>query len=453
MLAERYQVLERIGRGGVAEVLRAHDLLLGRDVAVKVFRTRVDESDPLGGRARQEAELQALARLNHPNLITLFDGSMGAGGEPAFLVMEFVDGPTLAALIGDEPLPEPQARLIGHQIADALSYVHAHQMVHRDVKPANVLVGRDNFGRVRARLSDFGIVRLLGSERLTEVDFTVGTASYLAPEQARGSDVGPPADVYSLGLVLLESLTGEPAFTGSAIDMMAARLHSTPEVPDDLPAPWPRLLRGMLATAPGARPAAAQVSDLLRGGPGEAATAAALGATAVTTASDAPPATVSHRDPDRRRAPRVGPWLASAAVLVVLVVAALLIWQPWTSDQHSGKPQPVSTTGRSSSPPPARETTGRQSRPVVGVPADSGGPSRASSPAGASTGASAGGSRTSPLPTPSASGSTPTSTTPTESSSPTATSTTSPSGGDETTTATPTTPTTPTTPPEPPAQP
>ena len=453
MLAERYQVLERIGRGGVAEVLRAHDLLLGRDVAVKVFRTRVDESDPLGGRARQEAELQALARLNHPNLITLFDGSMGAGGEPAFLVMELVDGPTLASLISDEPLPEPQARLIGHQIADALSYVHAHQMVHRDVKPANVLVGRDNFGRVRARLSDFGIVRLLGSERLTEVDFTVGTASYLAPEQARGSDVGPPADVYSLGLVLLESLTGEPAFTGSAIDMMAARLRSTPEVPDDLPPPWPRLLRGMLATAPSARPAAAQVSDLLRGGPNEAAMAAALGATAVTAASDGPAPAASHRDPDpdRRRAPQAGPWLASAAILVVLVVAALLIWQPWTSDQRSSTPHPVSTAGHSSSSAPARDTAGQQSRPAVGVPADSGGPSQASSPAGASTGASTSGSQTSPRPTPSASGSTQTSTTPTESSgpSPTATSTTSPSGGDETTTAT----TTPTTPPEPPAQP
>ncbi len=267
LLGGRYRVIDRIGVGGMAEVFRAHDELLARDVAAKVFRTLPATPDTASGAERQEIELHALARLNHPNLITLFDGSISGSDGPAFLVMELINGPSLSARIADAPLSEPEAREVGIQIADALAYVHAEGMVHRDVKPANILLGTDRTAgerTVRARLSDFGIVRLLGSERLTSVDFTLGTASYLAPEQARGSDVGPVADVYSLGLVLIEALTGVRSFDGPALEAVMARLSRGPEVPADLPPPWPELLAAMTGSDPEARPTATQVAETLR---------------------------------------------------------------------------------------------------------------------------------------------------------------------------------------------
>ncbi len=272
MLGGRYRVVDRVGAGGMAEVFRAHDQLLARDVAVKVFRTHTDPNEVTGGVQRHEVELQTLARLSHPNLITLFDGSIGSDGEPAFLVMELINGPSLAAQIAHAPLTEPMARELAAQIAAALAYVHSQHMVHRDIKPANILLGSDGVAGeatgnpLRARLSDFGIVRLLGSEHLTSADLMVGTASYLAPEQARGAEVGPPADVYALGLVLIEALTGRRSFQGPALETALARLERSPEIPADLPQPWPALLQAMTAMDPQARPTAAEVSRTLRDG-------------------------------------------------------------------------------------------------------------------------------------------------------------------------------------------
>jgi len=271
-LGGRYRVVDRIGTGGMAEVFRAHDQLLARDVAVKVFRTHTDPDEVTGGVQRHELELQTLARLSHPNLITLFDGSVGTDGEPAFLVMELINGPSLAAQIAQAPLTEPVAREIAAQIAAALAYVHSQHMVHRDIKPANILIGSDGVAGeatgnpIRARLSDFGIVRLLGSEHLTSADLMVGTASYLAPEQARGAEVGPPADVYALGLVLIEALTGKRSYEGPALEAVLARLERSPEIPADLPPPWPALLQAMTAMDPESRPTAAEVSRTLRDG-------------------------------------------------------------------------------------------------------------------------------------------------------------------------------------------
>ena len=269
LLGSRYRVIDRIGAGGMAEVFRAHDQLLARDVAVKVFRAHSDPEDLAGGVQRQELELQTLARLSHPNLITLFDGSIGSAGEPAFLVMELINGPSLAARIAQEPLTEPEAREIATQIAGALAYVHSQHMVHRDIKPANILLGADGTTgdtTVRARLSDFGIVRLLGSEHLTSADFMIGTASYLAPEQARGAEVGPAADVYALGLVMIEALTGRRSYEGPALEAVLARLERSPEIPAGLPQPWPGLLQAMTAMDPELRPTAAEVARTLREG-------------------------------------------------------------------------------------------------------------------------------------------------------------------------------------------
>lgn len=260
----RYRILARLGSGGTADVFRANDEVLQRDVAVKIFRTAVVDLDGHGAQ-RRKLELQALARLSHPNLITLYDGSVSSDGPP-YLVLELVPGADLATRLHDGPLPEAEVRCIGAQLADALFYAHGHGMVHRDVKPANVLLGSDGQdGEPRARLSDFGTVRLVDAARMTAVDLTLGTASYLAPEQMHGSDVGPAADIYALGLVLLEALTGRRCFDGGTVhEILSVRTTSTPEIPDDLPDPWPVLLAAMTATDPEARPSGAEVAASLQ---------------------------------------------------------------------------------------------------------------------------------------------------------------------------------------------
>src|SRR4051812_5449081 len=323
LLGGRYRVLERVGRGGMAEVFRAHDELLDRDVAVKVFRTLLDDPDgATNGPARRELELQVMAGLNHPNLITLYDGSVTGDGPP-YLVLEYVDGADLASRLTDGPMPEAEVREIGADLADALAYVHAHGLVHRDVKPANILLGAGpgRSGSDRARLSDFGIVRMIGRPQMTSVEMTVGTAYYIAPEQARGSSVGPEADVYALGLVLLEALSGVRAFDGPMHEALAARLTTTPRIPADLPAPWPGLLSAMTAMDPAARPDAATVAHELRSSAptavlaGLAAPAASLPPIAAAPAAEPTAAPVGGR---RRFHPAL---LIAAAVFLVAAVA------------------------------------------------------------------------------------------------------------------------------------
>jgi len=256
LLCGRYRIDRRIGQGGMADVFRAVDTDDGRAVAVKLVRS----ADPeLARRFAQEAK--ALARLAHPGMVRLLDA--GVHDEQAFLVMELVEGPTLAARLRRGPLSPRRTAMLGGTLAGALAYVHAQGIVHRDVKPANVLLGPGS----RVRLADFGIARLAGTSSLTATGTTLGTAGYMAPEQLEHHDVGPAADVWSLGMILLECLTGRRVYQGSPTEVVARRLAGPVPVPDDLPAPWRMLLEGMLAHDPRSRLSAEHVGTLLGAAP------------------------------------------------------------------------------------------------------------------------------------------------------------------------------------------
>ncbi|MGH3345299.1 MAG: serine/threonine-protein kinase [Carbonactinosporaceae bacterium] len=253
VLAGRYHVGEWLGRGGMAEVYRATDERFGRPVAVKLFRAGAASSNE----ARWRREVSTLARLTHPHLVTLYDAGEEDGH--AYLVMQYVDGPNLAQSCGREPFDLARTAQIGAAVADALAYVHDRGVVHRDVKPANVLLDRSGY----AYLADFGIARLVDGSRLTASGLLMGTASYLAPEQVRGAAARPESDVYALGLVLLECLTGAREYEGSALEVAAARLTRSPQIPGWLPPRWAALLREMTGSEPEGRPSAAHVAARL----------------------------------------------------------------------------------------------------------------------------------------------------------------------------------------------
>jgi eukaryotic-like serine/threonine-protein kinase len=218
----RYRVLGRLGVGGMATVYLAEDSSLGRKVALKVMAERYAEDGEFVERFRREA--QAAARLNHPNIIAVYDRGE-ADGRP-YIAMEYLQGRTLKQVIQKEgPLPPERAIAVAMQVLAGLRYAHEHGVVHRDVKPHNVLVGDDG----RIKVTDFGIAHA-GDPQMTEVGSIVGTAQYLSPEQARGRSVGPQTDVYSLGVVLYEMLAGRVPFEGDS-SVAIAMQHVSDEAP------------------------------------------------------------------------------------------------------------------------------------------------------------------------------------------------------------------------------
>jgi serine/threonine protein kinase len=263
VLAGRYRLATLIGVGGMARVYRAHDELLDRDVAVKVFQTPVDEA----GAARVTAEVRALGRLSHPHLVALYDGGTGpvdGALDRTFLVMELVEGHTLADRIRSGPMTSEAVRALGADLADALAHVHARGIVHRDVKPANVLLGCSG----SAHLADFGIARSVEEAGMTRTGVALGTAPYLSPEQVRGESAGPASDIYALGLVLLEALTSRREYAGHGVEAALARLTRPPRL-DDVDAQWAPLLRVMTSDQPQDRPTAGAVAARLgAAGPG-----------------------------------------------------------------------------------------------------------------------------------------------------------------------------------------
>jgi eukaryotic-like serine/threonine-protein kinase len=268
VVAGRYELGSVLGAGSSAVVHRARDLRRGVEVAIKCFRPGGSERDL----RQQRQEMALLARLDHPGLVRLHDG--GLVDDCPFVVTDLVEGPTLAERIATGPPLAPGAvRRLGAQLADALAYVHAAGIVHRDVKPANVLLGNGG----RPRLADFGIARTLEATAATADGCVVGTAAYLAPEQVRGEFVAPATDVYALGLVLLEALTGRREFPGAAVESATARLYRSPAIPPGLPAGLGTVLTAMTQDDPRRRPPAAAVAAALAADPASPAAALGLG--------------------------------------------------------------------------------------------------------------------------------------------------------------------------------
>jgi serine/threonine protein kinase len=255
LLDGRYRLEAEVGRGGMGVVHRANDELLGRTVAVKVFRDSADDA------ARTTSETRLLAGLNHPSLVTLFDAKVTDHGS-GYLVMEYVEGPTLRDRLASGPLSEATVAGMAAELAEALHVVHSAGVVHRDIKPSNVLLRPAHVPGVefRAKLADFGIAYLIDSTRHTVPGGLVGTAAYLSPEQVLGADPVPASDVYALGLVLIEALTGERSFAqeGSAATALA-RLNNDPVVPGSLGYSWKSLLTAMTAREPSHRPSSLEI--------------------------------------------------------------------------------------------------------------------------------------------------------------------------------------------------
>ena len=295
-IAGRYRVDARLGGGGMADVFDAYDEQLHRPVAVKLLRG-IDEA---GAARRFAEEIRLTARVNHPNIVALYDAGEHDGSP--FLVLERVNGGTLAGEMAAGPMDPRRVAAIGEQLASALSHSHAAGIVHRDVKPTNVLIAADG----SVRLADFGIAVTATATRLTVTGTVAGSAGYVSPEQVLGSGAGAPSDIYALGLVLLECLTGAPPWSGTTVEVALARITTDPPMPADLPEEWATLLRAMTSRQPEDRPSI----DLV----GHALSKLAQGEE-YETAFFAPPA-----PPSDRRVPAV-----AGMSMIVLLLSAMLV--------------------------------------------------------------------------------------------------------------------------------
>jgi hypothetical protein len=347
LLADRYRVLRRLGSGGMATVVLAEDERLGRKVAIK--RLHAESADDMARRFVREAKLGA--SLNHPNIVSVYDTV--TDDEGVLLVMEYVEGETLRDAIARGPVPPQEAVKVLRGVASALDHAHEHGVVHRDVKPANILIGRDG----RAKLADLGIASAAERTQITRSGTVLGTAAYIAPERLDGGAGGPPSDVYALAAVAYEALSGRKAVEGSTPVEIASRVVNGP--PPDLGADWPaappaagEVLRRGMAREPQDRPASA---GALMAALGDALAPVLDGPTRPTTplpdrgagaaAAAPPPSPRRPVAPPPARSGRRFAWpLALAAVAVMAIVAILLA----TSGGSDKKPASGTAAGGTS---------------------------------------------------------------------------------------------------------
>src|SRR5436190_21071824 len=233
VIAGRYELVELVGTGGMSSVHKAHDRLLERNVALKLLHPHYGDDEEYVERFRREA--RTVAQMSHPNIVTVIDRGEDDGQQ--YIVFEYVDGENLKQMVErNGPLPARRAVELGLEMAEALAFAHEHGLVHRDVKPQNVLLTPDG----EAKMTDFGIARSLDVEHgVTQTGTVLGTSNYLSPEQASGQPVTPATDVYSLGVVLYELLTGDVPFPGE--NFVAVAMKHINEPPPDLAAGRPDL--------------------------------------------------------------------------------------------------------------------------------------------------------------------------------------------------------------------
>src|SRR5580765_659319 len=265
----RYKVVRKLGTGGMANVYLAEDQELGRRVAIKMLDDRHAQDEQFVERFRREAK--NAAGLSHPNVVSIYDRGQAEG--TYYIAMEYLEGRTLKELlVARGPTPIPVAIDYARQILAALGFAHRHGVVHRDIKPHNVAVGPDG----RIKVMDFGIARA-GTSQMTETGSIIGTAQYLSPEQAKGAPVGPASDIYSVGIVLYEMLTGSVPFTGDTpLEIAMKHLSATPLPPSEkrheVPPEIDAIVLRALAKDPTARYQSAEEmdADLARAARGQA---------------------------------------------------------------------------------------------------------------------------------------------------------------------------------------
>lgn len=241
----RYEVISELGQGAMGVVYKARDPLIDRIVAIKTINLGLaqEEKDEYEGRFYQEA--RAAGRLNHPNIVTIYD--VGKSGDIAYIAMEFLQGCELRDLMREhEKLPVDQVLDMVAQVASGLAYAHEHEIVHRDIKPSNIMVIRDG----HVKITDFGIARMASSAVRTQTGMVLGSPKYMSPEQVMGRVIDQRSDIFSLGVMLYEMLTGEAAFTGENINaIMFQTLNYIPAAPSALNSKVPEMLNFIVAKA------------------------------------------------------------------------------------------------------------------------------------------------------------------------------------------------------------
>ena len=378
-LSGRYEIGERLGSGGMSNVYQATDRILERTVAVKVLAEHLSDDERFVARFRREA--LAVAKLIHPNIVQVYDSGNDDGRH--FIVMEYVEGRSGAQVLkGQGPLDPEIAAEAGIQACAGLDYAHRRGIIHRDVKPGNLMVVGGPVGggtEMTVKLTDFGIARAIEQTRITQVGSVVGTAAYLAPEQVRGEEATPATDVYALGVVLYQFLTGRLPYEGSSLAELAVRQQNEKPLPPsaydgEVPEPLGTAVLRALEGDPNRRYASAEelATGLRLGLEGEDVTLPLEEGTAATNVLGAETAATRHLDrtaqteyrparpsPTRRPEPRVSPTPASppgkatapprqrsafsrfvrfvlAAVALVLVAGAVATAVIVTTDKAAG---------------------------------------------------------------------------------------------------------------------
>ena len=348
----RYMIIRKLGAGGMADVYLAEDQELGRRVAIKILNGRHANDDQFIERFRREAK--NAAALNHPNIVSIYD--RGEAEDTYYIAMEYLDGRSLKELIvGRGAAPVTVAVEYARQILSALRFAHRHGIVHRDIKPHNVLVDREG----RVKVTDFGIARA-GTSQMTEAGSIVGTAQYLSPEQARGTEVDQRSDLYSLGVVLYELLTGQTPFDGDTpVEIAMKHLSAIPRPPSQLRRDVPRdldmVVMRALAKDPEARYQSADEMEadlerVLRGAAVAATTtdaatqimgasaAAAVAAGAATMIAPPGAAAYSEEVVEEERERPIWPWIVAGLFVVAAAIAGVIVWHQLSG---SGPQEPV----------------------------------------------------------------------------------------------------------------